>query len=162
MIYWSNMKGELYKMYLVDRECVVFDIPDTTKDEVIKKMISKLAQKGSINDAEEFYQNVLSREKICATAIGNEMGLPHGKTANVLRPAICFGRLVNPIIWNEKTGERVKFVILIAVPEENTSNLHMKVISSLARKLMHDEYRKILLSGSQEEVFEFLNTAVEK
>lgn len=149
-------------MYLVDRECVVFDIPDTTKDKVIKDMINKLAQKGIIDNVEEFYQNVLGREKICATAIGNEMGLPHGKTASVLRPAICFGRLVNPVIWNEKTGEKVKFVILIAVPEKTASNLHMKVISSLARKLMHDEYRKILLSGSQKDVYEFLNTVVEK
>lgn len=46
------------------------------------------------------------------------MGLPHGKTSNVLRPSICFGRLLNPVIWNEKTGEKVKYVILIAVPEK--------------------------------------------
>ena len=37
----------------------------------------------------------------------------------------------------------------------------MKIISSLARKLMHTEYRNILLSGTQEEVFDFLNTTVE-
>lgn len=105
-------------MYLADKECVVFDIPDTTKDNVIKTLISKLDKVGCISNVEEFYKNVLDREEICATAIGNEMGLPHGKTSNVLRPSICFGRLLNPVIWNEKTGEKVKYVILIAVPEK--------------------------------------------
>ena len=148
-------------MYLADKECVVVDIPDTTKDNVIKTLISKLDKVGCISNVEEFYKNVLDREEICATAIGNEMGLPHGKTSNVLRPSICFGRLLNPVIWNEKTGEKVKYVILIAVPEKSSSDIHMKIISSLARKLMHTEYRNILLSGTQEEVFDFLNATVE-
>lgn len=148
-------------MYLADKECVVFDIADTTKNNVIKTLINKLDEAGCISNVEEFYKNVLEREKICATAIGNEMGLPHGKTSNVLRPSICFGRLLNPVIWNEKTGEKVKYVILIAVPEQSTSDVHMKIISSLARKLMHTEYRKILLTGTQDEIFNFLNTTVE-
>ena len=93
-------------MYLADKECVVFDIPDTTKNDVIKTLISKLDKAGCISNVEQFYENVLNRERICATSIGNEMGLPHGKTTDVLRPSICFGRLCNPVIWNEKTGEK--------------------------------------------------------
>ena len=55
-------------MYLADKECVVFDIPDTTKDNVIKTLISKLDKVGCISNVEEFYKNVLDREEICATA----------------------------------------------------------------------------------------------
>ena len=49
-------------MYLADKECVVFDIPDTTKDNVIKTLISKLDKVGCISNVEEFYKNVLDRE----------------------------------------------------------------------------------------------------
>ena len=61
-------------MYLADKECVVFDIPDTTKDNVIKTLISKLDKVGCISNDEEFYKNVLDREEICATAIGKRNG----------------------------------------------------------------------------------------
>lgn len=148
-------------MYLADRKCVVFDIPDTTKEEVINILIDKLVAIDAISDKEEFYQNVIDREKHCATAIDNEIGIPHGKTSNVLKPSICFGRLIKPIIWDKETGKKVKYVILIAVPLENHFDIHMKMISSLARKLMHSEYRSILLNGSKEDVFEFFNTIIE-
>ena len=37
-------------MYLADKECVVFDIPDTTKNDVIKTLISKLDKAGCISN----------------------------------------------------------------------------------------------------------------
>ena len=50
-------------MYLADKECVVFDIPDTTKDNVIKTLISKLDKVGCISNVEECYIDSCSRKK---------------------------------------------------------------------------------------------------
>lgn len=145
---------------MIDKECILFDILVTSKYQAIKTMVQKLSCIGSITGEEEFYRDVLNREDICATAIGDEIALPHGRTRNVLRPSICFGRLLEPVVWNEKTQEKVRFVILIAVPSEGATEFHLKIISQLARKLMHREYRAILLNGTQEEVYKFLNESI--
>ncbi|MFR7590981.1 MAG: PTS sugar transporter subunit IIA [Longibaculum sp.] len=147
-------------MCLIDKDCILFDIDKENKDQVILSLISILDKKGSITSEERFYQDVLAREKICPTLIGFEIALPHGRTENVLKPSLCFGRLMHPVVWDEQTNEKVRFVILIAVPQKGTTDAYMKMISALARQLMHEDYRTILTHGSQEEVFELLNETI--
>lgn len=149
-------------MELLDKQSVIFDIEASSKEEVIRVLVDCLDKQGSITSSQQFYQDVLAREQISPTAVGFDMGLPHGRTANVLRPAICFGRLNNAVIWNDKTSEIAKYVILIAVPIDDVDGTHLKVISSLARKLMHEEYREVLLNGSKDEVFQFLSETVKR
>ncbi len=57
-------------------------------------------------------EDVLAREKLSPTSLGNDIGLPHGRTENVLKTAVCFGRLKNKILWNEETGEFAQIIIL--------------------------------------------------
>lgn len=147
-------------MELLNKDSVIFDIEASTKEEVIKVLVNQLDSEGCITSIPEFYNDVLEREALAPTAVGFDMGLPHGRTENVLKPAICFGRLKNPVIWNAESKEVAKYVILIAVPKDDECGTHMKVISSLARKLMHDEYREILLSGTKDEVYGFLSEAI--
>lgn len=148
-------------MELLNKNSVIFDIEATSKEEVIRILVEHLNEEGCITSAQQFYDDVIERENICPTAIGFNMGLPHGRSHNVLKSAICFGRLNNEVVWNEETNEMAKCAILIAVPEENGGGVHMKVISSLARKLMHKGFRDILLQGSREEVFNFLEETIE-
>ena len=148
-------------MYLIDKDCIIFDIKDNTKEEVIQTLVCKLEKVGNIDNASQFYQDVLKREKISATVIGDEMGLPHGRSQCVKRPCLCFGRLHKPVIWDEKTHEEVRYVILIAAMKQSANDIYMKMISSLARKLMHDEYRMILTNGTKEDVYRFLNETMQ-
>ena len=87
--------------------------------------------------------------------------MPHGRTNNVIEPAVCFGRLNNEIVWNEKTKEVANIVILIAVPKDNTENLHMQILSKLARKLMHDDFRNRLTISDKDEVYKLLCEGLE-
>ena len=51
-------------MYLIDKDCIIFDIKDNTKEEVIQTLVCKLEKVGNIDNASQFYQDVLKREKI--------------------------------------------------------------------------------------------------
>lgn len=147
---------------LVHKDCILFDIEVDNKKEVLLSLIKKLEEQHKITSMDDFYQDVIEREKISPTSIGFNIGIPHGRTENVLEPAICFGRLRKEVIWNEETKETASIIILIAVPSNDNSNTHMKILSGLARKLMHEEYRDLLLSSNKESIYTLLNQGLEE
>lgn len=146
---------------IIQKECIVFDIDTCDKNEAILILVKRLKSQKKITGVDDFYQDVLNREKIAPTAIGYKIGLPHGRTNNVIELAVCFGRLNNEIVWNEKTKEVANIVILIAVPKDNTENLHMQILSKLARKLMHDDFRNRLTISDKDEVYKLLCEGLE-
>ena len=144
------------KMELISRNSIIFNIEAKTKEDVIKILANRLNENGNIKNLDAFYQDVLDREKLSPTYIGFDIGIPHGRTDNILSPAICFGKLKEPVLWNDSENEFAKLVILIAVPSSDKDNTHMKIISKLAREIMHEHFRTILLSGKEEEVYNTL------
>lgn len=146
---------------IIQKECIVFDIDTCDKDEAILTLVKKLKGQNKITSVADFYQDVLDREKIAPTAIGYNIGLPHGRTNNVIEPAVCFGRLNNEIIWNKETNEVANIIILIAVPQENKGNLHMQILSKLARKLMHEDFRNELLNSDKKNIYKILCEGLE-
>lgn len=146
---------------IIQRECIIFDLDTNDKNDAILTLVNRLKEQQKITSVESFYQDVLERENIAPTAIGYKIGLPHGRTENVIAPAVCFGRLNNEIIWNEETKEVVNIIILIAVPQNNEGNLHMQILSNLARRLMHEDFRNQLLNSNKEEVYKLLCEGLE-
>lgn len=146
---------------LLSENCIVFDIEADTKKEVIRSLVAELKAAGRITDQTLFYEDVLAREAVSPTFVGFDMGLPHGKTDNVLEASVCFGRTAKPVIWNEETGETADLVILIAVPLLEAGDTHMKILANLSRKLMHEEFRNSLRTSTKEDVYRILTEVLE-
>lgn len=146
---------------LISKNCIVFDIEADNKKDVLRILVEELEKTGRIKDAGMFLEDVLAREAISPTYVGFEMGMPHGKTDNVLEASVCFGRTKQPVIWNEEGGEAADLIIMIAVPSEEGGNTHMKILANLSRKLMHEEFRDTLRNSGRDEVFEILEEVLE-
>ena len=145
---------------LLSENCIVFDIDAAEKQDVLMALVKELHAAGKITDVNEFFEDVLAREAIAPTYVGFDMGLPHGKTDHVLEASVCFGRTKNPVVWTE-AGETVDLVIMIAVPLSEAGNTHMKILASLSRKLMHEEFRESLRSSTKDQVFDILTEVLE-
>jgi len=88
-----------------------------------------------------------------------EMGIaiPHAKSSGVNRPGVAFGRTTEPIDFGD---EKADLIFLIAAPE-GEHNLHVTVLSQLARRLVHERFRTALReANSPEEVIELLRQEV--
>lgn len=144
---------------LLDKKCIVMDLDESNKEAVIKTLAEKLVDTGRVNNLEDFLDNVNNREKIEPTALGDNIGMPHGRTNSVVTPSLCFARLKEPIVWNPETKEMAGIIIMIAVPKNENSS-HLQIISQLARNLMHDEFRGLLLNGDEETIYETINNVV--
>lgn len=146
---------------LLSENCILFDIDAGEKKDVIMSLVKELHAAGRITNTESFYEDVLAREAISPTYVGFDMGLPHGKTDNVLEASICFGRTKTPVIWNEESSEAADLIILIAVPLLEAGDTHMKILANLSRKLMHEEFRDSLRTSTKEEVYQILTEVLE-
>lgn len=146
---------------ILEKECIILNLDTQNKEEILQQMSERLHKAGRVTDLDDFLANVKNREELEPTAIGDEIGMPHGKTDSVTTPSICFARLKEPIVWNLETKEEAKIIIMIAVPANESAN-HLQIISQLARNLMHDDFKKTLANGDEETIYTTINTILVK
>jgi PTS system IIA component len=135
---------------ILDEKMMVFDLKATTKEEVLKELVSILKKNGVIDDEEGFLNIVKKREEEFSTGIGYGIAIPHGKSDLVKKPSVVFGKSKKGVDYNSMDGKPAYIFFLIAVPE-NSDDLHLKVLAELSRSLMHEEVRKMLEKASTPE-----------
>ncbi|ULO09080.1 PTS sugar transporter subunit IIA [Paenibacillus sp. 19GGS1-52] len=142
---------------LLTEETIFLPLETGTKDTIITQMTAGLKLSGSVTDAEQYVRDVLIREATGSTGIGFGVAIPHGKSVGVAKPGLALARLSEPTDWDSLDGTPVSIVFLIAVPQENVGNEHLKILVALSRKLIHDEFRESLLNaGSKQELIDIL------
>jgi len=137
-------------MFSKDR--VSFDLKATSKEEAINELIQILYEDGKIIDKEKFKQAVLKREEEFSTGIGMGIAIPHGKSDAVKEASIAFGRSNKGVDYESMDDEPAHLFFLIAVPEES-SDVHLRALSEISRKLMHTETRENLFKVESFEEF---------
>lgn len=143
---------------LIKPELIKLGLNCAIKEEVIKILVDALYEQGSITSGEKCYQDIMARETQMTTGLSDGIAIPHTRSDSVVEPAICIGKTIHPIRWETLDGKDVSIVFLITVPMKNEENLHLKILSQLAEKLMDEDLRKkINLVIDFKEMIELLN-----
>lgn len=71
------------------------------------------------------------------------IAIPHGKTSAVARPSLAFGRSARGLDFGAGDGTPSDLIFLIAAPK-GEDDLHLRVLSRIARKLIHESFRTAL------------------
>ncbi|MBK3913570.1 PTS sugar transporter subunit IIA [Listeria ivanovii] len=139
----------------------ISNIEVKTKEAAILQLVGTLDKASYLGDKALFEKNILERERELSTYIGHGIGLPHAQSSGVERPCVVIGKLSQPIRWTTD-DEFVQIVFLIAVPENNSNNFHLKVLSKLARLLMHEDFRGKLSELDDTATVALLNKSVKE
>ncbi|HHV25909.1 PTS sugar transporter subunit IIA [Anaerosalibacter bizertensis] len=131
---------------LLTKDRISFNLKGLTKEEVIDELIEILFNDNVIEDKHKFKIAVMKREEEFSTGIGNGIGIPHGKSKFVTEAAIAFGISKNGVDFDSMDGEPAHLIFLIAVPEKS-DDIHLKVLSYISRRLMHNEVRQALIEA---------------
>lgn len=113
----------------------------------------------SVNDALAYQKDLLKREETISTFIGFDTAIPHAKSEAVNEPFAIYVRFQKPVIWDE---EPVKQIFMLGVPADKNgnskgSNLHLKILSELSKRLMREGFRNQMNEAKNEdEVFSIL------
>ena len=130
---------------------IALNLKSDTKEGALEELTELLYESGALTDKGAFLNDVLSRESISTTGIGNGIAIPHGKSANVLETTAAIGRCDKPIEWESLDGEPVNFIVLLAVNENDRTGVHVKLLSQMARKLASEETCKRLVNAKTAE-----------
>ena len=142
-------------MFSKDRVC--FNLKATTKNEAIDELIELLNKDGKLTNKGEFKEAVLKREEEFSTGIGMGIAIPHGKSSSVTEASMVFGKSEKGIDYQSMDDEPAHLFFLIAVPNDS-SDVHLRALSEISRKLMHSEIRNQLLKAQS---FEELTSVFE-
>lgn len=126
------------------KDCLIV----SDKDDAITKICTLLHDNGYISDVESFKSDVLKREEIGETGIGNMIAIPHGKSASVQKSAISICKLDKEIKWETLDGKGVKVIILFGVQDDvQAAKEHLKLLAQVARKLANEEVVESLVNA---------------
>lgn len=146
-------------MNLLTAEHINLNLAAGDQEGVIRELARELHATGHVSDLEQFILDTMEREALGPTGMGHGIAIPHGKSRAVVTPAIAFGRSSSGLPWNSLDDEPVKLVFLLAVPAESADNYHLKVLASLARKLIHEDFRdKLAACSDKDELVELMGT----
>ena len=132
---------------VLKRERIAENLSAKTKEEALAKLTDLLFESGALSDKDAFLKDVLEREAVSTTGIGNGIAIPHGKSANVKETTVAIGRLENEVEWESVDDKPVKLIVLLAVNEEDKTGVHVKLLSGMARKLAAEQICKRLLDA---------------
>jgi phosphoenolpyruvate-protein phosphotransferase len=134
---------------LLSDNLVLLESTSQTKEEVIHEMVDALYVSGRTDDRQQLEEALWARETGGSTGFGHGFAIPHCKTAAITADSICILRLKEPIGWDVVDREQVSMVVLLALRESESANTtHMQVFSTLARKLINDDFREHLIGVS--------------
>lgn len=132
-------------MDLINENLIIPGSELTDKEEIIKMMANVMEENDRLIDIDVYVREVLERESLGATAVGYGVGIPHGKTDAVKKPTLAFAKTKELVKWGDEEEDLVNLIFMIAVPESAASDEHLKILATLSRKLINDDFRNSLL-----------------
>ena len=134
---------------LIHRGGVFKNVEGNTPQEIYAK-VCKMIDLPDGMTSETVYNALCDREAVLSTAVGNGIALPHAR-APIMRDAseqrICVVYLKNPIDM-KAPDEREVFVMFVLLA--HNSQIHLKVLSSLAALFRDAKFKKALELRSDE------------
>lgn len=141
---------------IMNDKMIKLQLESKDKISVIRELAELLYENDKLYDKEKYIEAVLKREEEFSTGVGMGIAIPHGKSSAVKEPALAFGRSIEGIDYGALDGKPSNFFFIIAVPE-NSNDEHLRLLSQISRKLMHNEVReKLLKANTPSEVIEAL------
>ncbi len=139
-------------MEIIKLDYIVLDNNKKTKDEMFDALAAQAIKYEIISNKDDFIKGLNDRENEVSTCFERGIAIPHCRHICVKKPAVLIFKNKSEIKWDEE-GNCAQFIICLIIPEENGSS-HIKLLSSIARKLVDDEFTTSLLQmNSKEEIY---------
>ena len=143
------MAGRLSK--LLDPSRITLSIQSAERLTAIDEVAQLLKGHPDISDFQGFYDELLVRESLDTTCLGNELALPHSRTEHVKEIVLAVGRSKQGVFF-ENANQSVRLLFVLGTPKENPSG-HLMVVRALCKVLKHPANREALMAAATPEAF---------
>jgi len=146
-------------MAMFEASHINMELVGTDQDEILTELAQLAKSLDVVTDEQVLIEDYHERERESTTGFGNGVAIPHAKSNNVKTATILFGRSKQDIEWQSLDGRPVNTFISLLVPAD-AGDVHLKLLASLSRKLVHKDFVEILKSGDQAAVLAAINQAI--
>ena len=143
-------------MTALTANCIDLNIQGNSVYAILKQLANMALQNGYLSDRSAFLQTLLIGEKLHSTGFGSGIAVPHGKSACITRPFVLFARKSEKVDWKASDGEDVNCWICLGVPQTGEDD-QVKIIGTLCRKIIHQDFINQLKQGDTDPVLALLN-----
>ncbi|MBC8144423.1 MAG: PTS sugar transporter subunit IIA [bacterium] len=137
---------------LLEEAFVAVNMPATTKDEALMKLVDMLGASPNVLDLDKVRAAIVEREKIMSTGVGHGFAIPHAKVDALTDIVAAFATLQNPVDFQALDGQPVRIVFML-VGRETHVGTHLKLLSRVSRLMNNETFREqLLLAASPADV----------
>ncbi len=136
---------------LIERGGILYDVEGNTIEEVYTNTLN-LTQLPDEYNKDFLKAELLERERILSTAVGNGIAIPHTRKPLITKDEdqrIIVSFLKNPLNMGQPDDKPVSTMFFLL---NKNNQLHLQVLSTLAKLIHDEEFRAILEKKPQKEI----------
>jgi mannitol/fructose-specific phosphotransferase system IIA component (Ntr-type) len=145
---------------LLDPSRITLRVQSAKRTAAIHEVARLLDGHGEVTNFQGFYNELLARERLDTTCLGNEIALPHARTEHVQQIVMAVGRSDAGVHF-ENGNQTVRLMFVLGTPKSNPGD-YLQVVSALCKILKDAANRKALLEAESPEAFIAAVTAAEE
>ncbi|MCG3137577.1 MAG: Multiphosphoryl transfer protein 1 [Phycisphaerae bacterium] len=147
----KNVHRNVQALPLLEPELLRLESTSCSREEVIKELADLLYINERCDEPLLVEEALWTREEVFSTGLGYGFAVPHCKSAAVKVNSLGLVRLQQAVSWPSVDDQPVDSVLLLALNDREGAEHHLKIFARLARKLMHEEFRRQLRSANNNE-----------
>lgn len=144
---------------LLDPARIALRLQSTTRPAALAEIAQLLEGHPDIPNYRGFYADLLARDQLDSTSLGNGIALPHSRTEHVTKIVMAVGRSDAGIPF-ETNGETVKLMFMLGTPKMKPGD-YLAVLSALCKLLRDPGDRHALLVAPTPQAFIAALAAIE-
>ena len=114
-------------------ELTLCGVPGTSKKRILETIAERVAQHYPELEENQIFNNLVARERLGSTGIGQGIAIPHCRLEDCKRVVGALVTLDEPINFDAIDSEPVDILFVLLVPQNATSE-HLELLSQLAEK----------------------------
>jgi mannitol/fructose-specific phosphotransferase system IIA component (Ntr-type) len=146
---FMKMPGRLSS--LLDPSRVALGLTGDTHEAAVREVAGLLRGHPDVTDFEGFYTELMAREALDTTFLGNAIALPHARTRDVKRIVLAVGRLATGVHF-ANCQQDVRLLFVLGTPKSNPTD-YLMVVSTLCKIVNDPANREALLQAKTPDAF---------
>jgi mannitol/fructose-specific phosphotransferase system IIA component (Ntr-type) len=130
---------------------IVLNIQQSKRTAAINEVARLIEGHPDITDYSRFYTELLARERLDPTCIGNGIAVPHARTDHAQAMVLAVGRSRCGVHF-DNCDQTVNLIFVVATPKSQPGE-YLALIGSLCRVLKDASLREALMAAQSQEDF---------
>jgi len=136
---------------LLDPSRIILDVQSTRRTAALHEVARLLRGHPDVTDFDGFYRDLLARDQLDTTCLGNGLAMPHARTEHVRSIVMAVGRSERGILFDHDQ-EDVRLMFMLGTPLSKPGD-YLQVLGAFCKLLKDDANHLAFLAAATPEDF---------